>query len=368
MARHLRNVFAGISALALLVYVALAMMRCVHPFLAGQKLYAEPSLEYIAFPYTPLFVWLGALSARLFGPGFLALRLVSLLSSAACLALLYRCGARHGGSRYAGVFALGLYAASYRFCGAWFDVARVDSTFLALVLAALEVLELSPGLTGAWLSGLLFFTAFGAKQTALVPAAFVGLALFGLERRAGLVFALALGLPLAASTLYADALSDGWYRWYVFDLLRGHAWDARQEWGFWLKDIVVFAPAVGLTLLAWLHAPRPARPEDLRAGILPFALAGLVLAAWISRAHVGGYDNTLMPSRSAESWAPARRCSRWHNSGSCTTTRARSCRARTTARRARRSCASCARSRARSGFPTTATWPCVRASRRSRTA
>ncbi len=315
MARRLRTVFAGICALALLVYVALAMMRCVHPFelewqeggvlqeverlLAGRKLYAEPSLEYMAFPYTPLFVYLGALSTKLFGPGFLALRLVSLLSSAACLALLYRSGARHGGSRYAGVFALGLYAASYRFCGAWFDVARVDSLFLALVLGALEVLELVPGRTGAWIGGLVFFAAFLAKQTALVPAACVWLALMGRERRAGMIFALALGLPLAASTLYGDALSDGWYRWYVFDLLRGHAWDAQHSSGFWLKDMVVFAPAAGLALLAFLRAPRVARSAEPRAPILPFALAGLVLAAWISRAHVGGYDNTLMPACAA---------------------------------------------------------------------
>ena len=313
MARRLRIFFAGLSVLALLLYVALALMRCVHPFelewqeggvlqevsrvAAGQRLYEQPSLEFMAFPYTPLFVWLGALSAKVFGSGFLALRLVSILSSAACFVLLYRLGARHGGSRFAGVFAMGLYAASYRVCGAWFDVARVDSLFLALVLGALEALEVGPRLLGATVGGLLFCAAFLAKQSALVPAVCVGLALLSRERRAALVFALALALPLLASTLYGNALSDGWYRWYVFDLLRGHP---MGNWGdFWLHDVPRFAPVVGLVLLAWLRAPRVASAAEKRAPVLPSALAGLVFAAWISRAHVGGYDNTLMPACAA---------------------------------------------------------------------
>jgi len=199
MVRRLSHLLAGLCALALLVYLGLALMRCAHPFelewqeggvlqevgrvRAGEALYAAPSLEYMAFPYTPLFVWLGAASCKLFGEGLPALRFVSLVSSVLCLVLIYRCAARHGGGPLAGWFAAGLYAASYRFCGAWFDVARVDSLFLLLVLGALEVLEQSPGLVGAALGGVLFFVAFLAKQTALVPAACVWLAYAGRERR-----------------------------------------------------------------------------------------------------------------------------------------------------------------------------------------
>src|SRR6185295_4028122 len=122
------------------------------------------------------------------------------------------------------------------------------------------------------------------------------LALLARGRRPALTFALALGLPLVGSTLYGDALSGGWYRWYVFDLLRGHAWDPEHKYGFWIHDLVRFAPVVGLCLLAWLRAPRVARPEAARAPLLTAAVAGLVVGAWISRAHVGGYENTLMPA------------------------------------------------------------------------
>ena len=312
MLRPLRSLFVGVCALALLVYVTLALMRCAYPFelewqeggmlqavervLAGKHLYEPPSLEYMAFPYTPLFVWLGAASAKVFGPGFLALRLVSILSSFLCLWLIYRCAARHGASAFAGIFAAGLYAASFRWCGAWFDVARVDSLFLVLVLGALELLELSPGVLGAALGGVLFFVAFLAKQTALVPAACVLLALASRERRLALAFGLALGIPLVVTTLNGDALAGGWYRWYVFELLRSHELDAPHARGFPLEFLGVFAPAAGLAVLTSFRTPRPAPTAARRAPVFAFALAGLVLASWISRAHVGGYDNTLMPA------------------------------------------------------------------------
>jgi hypothetical protein len=167
------------------------------------------------------------------------------------------------------------------------------------VLGALEVLEHRPGLLGAGIGGVLFFGAFLAKQTALVPAACVWLALAGRERRAGIVFALALGLPLAACILLGDAHSEGWFRWYVFDLLRGHAWDAARLGGFWLELLGALAPVVGLALLARSRAGGRPNPAAGAAPIHAFALAGLVLAAWISRAHVGGYDNTLMPASAA---------------------------------------------------------------------
>jgi hypothetical protein len=59
------------------------------------------------------------------------------------------------------------------------------------------------------------------------------------------------------------------------------------------------APVIGIAVLAHFRAPRPDSGAGARAQVLPFALAGFVLAAWISRAHVGGYDNTLIPACAA---------------------------------------------------------------------
>ncbi|HEY6867400.1 MAG TPA: hypothetical protein VI792_09090, partial [Candidatus Eisenbacteria bacterium] len=60
---------------------SLAMMRRI---LAGKPLYAAPSLEYVAFNYTPFYYWVSSLLARAIGDGFAPLRLVSIASSMAC--------------------------------------------------------------------------------------------------------------------------------------------------------------------------------------------------------------------------------------------------------------------------------------------
>jgi hypothetical protein len=110
------------------------------------------------------------------------------------------------------------------------------------------------------------------------------------ERRAALAFALALGLPLGLAAGSLDGASGGWFHWYVFDLLRGAPWSGAMAGQFWLEMLGHFAPVLLLALLARRTA---------WAGewiVVGSALAGLWLVSWISRAHTGGYDNTLMPA------------------------------------------------------------------------
>jgi 4-amino-4-deoxy-L-arabinose transferase-like glycosyltransferase len=51
--------------------------------LSGQKLYVQPSLEFVPFIYPPLFVYLSAMVSMVTGVGFEPLRLVSFVSSLA---------------------------------------------------------------------------------------------------------------------------------------------------------------------------------------------------------------------------------------------------------------------------------------------
>src|SRR5258706_318809 len=50
--------------------------------LEGKGLFVAPSVDWIPYPYTPLYTYTAAAVARLVGIGFLAPRLVSLLCSA----------------------------------------------------------------------------------------------------------------------------------------------------------------------------------------------------------------------------------------------------------------------------------------------
>src|SRR5262245_44459077 len=148
-----------------------AILDTVHRALAGRTLYPAPSLEFVALNYTPLYYHVAAWAARILGPGFLALRLVSILATLATFVVLFEWVRRVTASRMAGLLAVSLYAAGYRLSGAWFDVARADALYLLLLLVALAVLHLDPSrLRAGIVAGVLVVAAFFAKQTAVIVA------------------------------------------------------------------------------------------------------------------------------------------------------------------------------------------------------
>ncbi|MBK7878302.1 MAG: hypothetical protein IPJ77_21815 [Planctomycetes bacterium] len=319
----LRVVLGALALLALVVLAGVVAARADHPFelewqeggvlahvervLAGEPLYTAPGLEFIAFPYPPLYYVVGAAVAHVGGAGFLALRLVSILSTIAALIVIHRWTARRSQSALAGLVAAGLFAAAYRLSGAWLDVARVDALSLALTLAGLAWLDARRGVGHAVGAGCVLFLAFFAKQSALLPAAgcIAGLALG--SRRDALACAGTLLALVAATTLVLDARTDGWYRAYVFDQLAGQGLDAGLALGFAKEISVAYAPLIALAgLVAWrgtrdAHRDLAQDAGEPKRGVAPFAgaLVGFLLVAGVGRAHPGGYDNTLLPACAA---------------------------------------------------------------------
>ncbi|MBW1865371.1 MAG: glycosyltransferase family 39 protein, partial [Deltaproteobacteria bacterium] len=219
----------------LLLYVAVAGRRISYPYdlewmeggsvdhvirlLSGQRIYVEPSLEFIPFVYTPLFFYVGAVFSRLIGVGFLSLRLISFLASLGCLAILFEFVRRETGSVYYGLLSAGLFAATYRIGGAWFDIARVDSLFLLFLLLSVYLLRFCETTLGLLLSGVLMSLSILTKQPALiVSAAMAVYCVIYLPRWKKLVFPSVVLLALVASTLVLNRISSGWYIYYVFRL------------------------------------------------------------------------------------------------------------------------------------------------------
>src|SRR5207245_1002800 len=103
--RTLPEVVAAIAAVVAVVVVTAVMLRRVgHPYelewleggsvehvqrvLHGRSLYPAPSVDFVSYPYPPLYWWASAGAASVLGVGFLPLRLVSLIASLATMALL----------------------------------------------------------------------------------------------------------------------------------------------------------------------------------------------------------------------------------------------------------------------------------------
>jgi len=310
-ARPLDRVVLAAALLFPLLYAATALARLSYPFelewmeggvlagvqrlLHGQPLYAAPSLDYIPFDYTPLYLWVAALPARLLGESFAALRLTSFAASLGVFALLASIVRREGGSAAAAFLAVGLFAATYRLAGAWLDVARPDTLFLLLVLAALRAYRMRDPARGGALAGALFALAFLAKQTALLIALPVVLHALIAERRRFAALAGAMLALIGGSTLLLDRASGGWYRYYVFGVALGHRVDPSLLLRFWIGDLARPLAIAAVIGAAALVRPAPGAATGTR-GFLAAAAAGLLGSAWWLRMFRGSYDNALLPA------------------------------------------------------------------------
>ncbi len=263
----------------------------VRRVLAGEPLYVAPSLDFTPYIYTPLYYWVSAGAAALLGEGFAALRLVSTLSTLGCLCVLVLLVHRETGSGRLGLLAAGLFAATFMTAGAWFDLGRVDSLFLLLLLAGVYRARWARGTAGLAGAGLLFGLAFLTKQTALVIT--LPLALWALLAHRGparVALVASFALVAGGSTLALDALSDGWFSFYAFTLPRHHNTLPELVVLFWTADVLRPLGLAALATAAFLAQAR----RDQRAfyGLL---LVGLVGASYASRIHAGGYVNVLLP-------------------------------------------------------------------------
>jgi hypothetical protein len=309
-ARAVEWLVCGAAVFFVAAYVFVALHRLAYPFdlewmegsmvqhvsrvLDGQPVYASPTLDYVPFLYPPLYYYVGAVAARVTGLGFFPLRLVSFVSSLAFFWLIYRLAARDTDSPYAGLVAAGLAAATYRIGGAWFDLARNDSLFLALMLAAIYLIRFRESQAGWASAGFLLALAGLTKQTALfmAPPFFVYAAL--VDRRKAIALMLTFGAVLGVATWALDVSTHGWYMEYVFRLpqrIQEHAGDRAP---FWTHDIfraLPFASALGLATLISVLPPR-----DNRGAFWPVVLVSGIGAAWLSRLHSGAHDNVLIPA------------------------------------------------------------------------
>lgn len=306
---------AGLVALGLVfvaTYLVVALLRLSHPFelewmegamvdhvlrvMSGDALYVEPTLEFVPFIYPPGYYWISAVVSKIVGEGFLPLRLVSIVASIAGMALLCALGVRATNRRSMGLLAAGLFVACYRRGDAWLDLGRVDSLFLALILGAAYCISLEPNLRNRVLAAVLLWFAFVTKQTTLIIAGplLVGALLADRGRIRFTLPALFSGLTIAF-ILGMNSATNHWFGYYVFVLPERHEWSFPMLTRFWTSDLFpVFLPALLLGSAGMLQLLRSSHRTQI---VSIFALGiGLVGSSWLSRLHIGGHTNVLIPA------------------------------------------------------------------------
>jgi hypothetical protein len=300
-AARLAVALAGLAAIGAYLFVALSRLDYpfaleplegnslveVHRILAGQPLYPAPTAGYVPDGYPPLYFLVSAAVARVLGAGYLSLRLVSLVSSLACFALLARLVQRETGSIAAGTGAAGVFAATYFTAGTWFDIGRVDSLFLALSLGGLYAARHMRGARGAIAAGALLAAAVLTKQTALAESVAVTAALLtGPRRRLACLAALTEVTVVGVSTVALRFSSGGWYTYYAFKQMSEHSLTYANFGWFWTALLA----ATGLAACAALIGARRV-PRELLAGCAALAVEG-----YATLVHSGGAINDMLPA------------------------------------------------------------------------
>ena len=300
------------AGLAIVVFVVVAARRAGSPsqlewleggmveqvgrVLHGRSLYPAPSIDNVAYPYPPLYIWVSALVARVTGLGYLPLRLVSIGASLASIGLLYTIVEGEAG-RLGGLVAAGLFAAAFRFTGGFYDVARVDALFMALVLASVLVAFRARRGRLFAAAGVLLALATLAKESAFIagiPVAVWLLVRPGARPRDGLAFMAGAVLPVAAVGAWLQAASSGWFATDTLGVLVGHGVDPTWWVGFWTSDLMpTLLPEalLGAVAVAWRRRER--------WGVLFAAAAGMVASSYVSRLHSASSENVLIPVAAA---------------------------------------------------------------------
>jgi hypothetical protein len=292
---------AGLAAIGAYLFVALSRLDYpfalerlegnslveVHRILAGQPLYPAPAAGYVPDGYPPLYFYVSAAVARVLGVSYLSLRLVSLVSSLACFALLARLVQRETGSIMAATGAAGVFAATYFVAGAWFDIGRVDSLFLALSIGALYAARYMRAARGAVAVGALLALAALTKQTGLAEGvAVIAALLTGPRRRLACIAALTELAVVGASTVVLRLTSGGWYTFYTVKQMSEHALTYSNFGWFWTALLTATGLAAGAALIGARRVPR-----ELLAGCAALAVEG-----YATLVHSGGAINDMLPA------------------------------------------------------------------------
>lgn len=331
MFRHLS--FKSLAILVALTFAAMyfvaAIPRVLYPydldfledsmlmhalrFAQDRPVYFKPGAEFTAHIYMPLYAWLGGLLFRLVGPGFVPLRLLSLAATLATAGLLFYIARRESGRLWLGLVCAGLYLGGYRLSGFWYELARVDSLYVALAMlgAALGIYgcrsrpdrsqQTRQVLTAAVLA-LAFFT----KQTGLAFAAGVAAYLFLTLGKQGAIFLGAFIAMTVAPLIVFHAQTGGWFSFYVFGGAAGDPVETGRVFNY--LGFELFGTMAGLSVMAVAAAVLAARRAGrgaIREQPWLMMMATAAVVSGVGRSSVGGNLNNLMIGYAFLCLAPA---------------------------------------------------------------
>jgi Dolichyl-phosphate-mannose-protein mannosyltransferase len=306
----LRALSAGLAIgfIALFAYVAAARLFFPYPLewleadtvdivgriLRSLPVYCEPNYAYVPTMKTPLYYYVVAAFSMLFGDSLATGRLVSVLSMVGVCLVIGRFIQKERAGHFWALIGAGLFLATFKISQMWYDIARLDSLYLLLLMGSVYALRFWQGPRGAVAAGLFFAATYFTKQTVLMVAIPLLLAVGYFELRRALVTALVFVGAVFAGMVMLHLTTDGWSTFFLVEVPRHGRIILSHIVSFWSADLLqplllAVAGAAALAPLLWR--------EDRPAAAFYAALLGAALfCSWMGRVHAGGDKNALMPT------------------------------------------------------------------------
>jgi 4-amino-4-deoxy-L-arabinose transferase-like glycosyltransferase len=301
-----------ISIIYIVLFIYVAISRIDYPFelnwmegglldvveriLDGKPIYTEPSLEYVPFIYTPLYYFLTAFIAKLMGPGFMALRLVSVISTLFCIILIYLFVKHDTRSGFLGAVSAGLFAAFYNAGGNWMDIGRNDSLNLLILLSALFIVRFYRNSRSYLIAGILLFLAFFTQQSSVILIIFIlGYGII-YNRKSILPIMLSTIVLIVGSTIIMDKFYDSWYSYFVVELPLNREISISNIILFWTEGLFRTCMVPIGFIIYYLYSNFKSARRQPGWSFNLFAGAGMISTAWFLQVHSGNLANALLPA------------------------------------------------------------------------
>src|SRR5215213_7314808 len=186
-------------------------------FAQGTPVYVPPNADFNPHVYMPLFFWLGALLFKVADPSLPLLRSISFGATLFTTILIYWIAVHESGQRWLGLICAGLFLGGYHINGFWYEIARVDPLFVALMLAGFaSAIYAGDSNRRLILSAVILALATFTKQTGFIIAGGVAIYLFVKIGQRAWFFLITFSLLTVIPILLLNWQTDGWFFYHIF--------------------------------------------------------------------------------------------------------------------------------------------------------
>jgi hypothetical protein len=256
----------------------------------NQPVFVAPNAEFMPHVYMPLYTFIGGMLIKVMGASFVPLRLLSLSATLVTATLIFVIAQRETQEKWIGFACAALFLGGYRITGFWYELARVDSLFVMLLMIGMMIGLRARSVPRLLAAAAVMTLAFFTKQTAVLFAGALALYLFLNIRWRVCWFVIPLGVLVSITILILNAMTDGWFWYHTFTIAGGDPIEFGRVLNYVFVDVLWGMGGLSVMLIVVLFRRDVAR----NVSWLVVILAAFIVSG-VGRSSVGGNVNNLMP-------------------------------------------------------------------------